>query len=89
MNNLNDLPLREGEVADFHHLHRGNYKEVSGNLWVQGKPRRLLVLRKCWWFDWSSVSPTYEKTGTNECDWYNVKAHPGYLAPNDFSGSDG
>jgi hypothetical protein len=79
MNKLNALPLKEGDVVDFHHLHPHKYKEVGDFLRVEGKPRRLLIVRKCYWLDWSSIQPTNERTLTNDCDWYDVKGHPGYV----------
>jgi len=84
MNDLNELPCSEGDVAYFHHLHLDKVERlervVDGrNLKVSGKPRRMLVLHKRWWLDWCSIQATDKGTGTNECTWYNVKGRPGYL----------
>jgi hypothetical protein len=74
-------------VVYFHHLHVEKANKLSrppddeGNdCWeVEGKARRMLILKRCLWWRFDTAVNTNRPSGTNECLWYVVKARPGYL----------
>ena len=80
------LPGRRGEARYFHHVYISKTRRLSDrsgnddqNLKIEGKPRRMLILKTCFWCDLSSISETDERTETNDCVWYRAKGQPGYL----------
>ncbi len=75
-----------GSVVYFHHLHidkvskRSLRPDDEGDFCceVEGKARRMLILRRCWWLRFDTAVNTNRPSGTNECVSYEIKARPGY-----------
>ncbi len=85
---LLDLPGRKGDVRYFLHVHPnkrtkpmspttdGRYVRL-----IEGKCRPMVILGKCWWFDYGTISeePVDQKPEQGNCDYYTAIARPGYL----------
>jgi hypothetical protein len=74
--------FRAGEVVYFHHLHTRHdlirhdpRPDGDGRSWcrVEGKPRPMLVLRRCRRLLVDTATSTGEPSGTNQCVWYRVE----------------
>ena len=73
-------------VVYFHHLHIDKVKNLSlspddeGNYRceVEGKARRMLILRRCLRLRLDTAVNTNRPSDKNDCVWYEVKARPGY-----------
>lgn len=83
----NGRPFRAGEVVYFHHLHaeprlikHDSHPDADGRSWcrVEGKPRPMLVLRRCRRLLVDTARSTDEPSGTNQCVWYRVETRMGY-----------
>ena len=71
-----------GDALYFHHVYvaQGPQRMARpGSFSVKGKPRRMMVLRKQWWFDLSSMDTRDVPNDPNKCHWYPIQAKPGYL----------
>jgi hypothetical protein len=80
-------PYSQRSIVFFNHLHVdkvGNHSprpDDDGNFCceVEGKPRRMLILRDCLWLRLDTAVNTERPSGKNDCRWYGVKFRPGYL----------
>lgn len=79
--------FRSGEVVYFHHLHTRHdlieydlHPDGEGRSWcrVEGKPRPMLILRRCRRLLVDTATSTGEPSGTNQCVWYRVETRIGY-----------
>jgi hypothetical protein len=79
--------FRPGEVVYFHHLHTRHdlvkhdpHPDADGRSWcrVEGKPRPMLILRRCRRLLVDTARSTDQPSGTNQCVWYRVETRTGY-----------
>ena len=79
--------FRAGEIVYFHHLHtqpkfieHDPNPDTAGRSWcrVEGKPRPMLILRRCLRLLVDTATNTREPSGTNQCVWYRVETRMGY-----------
>lgn len=85
---LSALPGKVRDVRYFVHVHPNKptkptsiHNGDSHVRLIEGKCRRMAIIGKCWWFDYSTVSkmPIDEKPAKGDCDYYTATARPGYL----------
>lgn len=78
----NGCTYEPGNVVYFHHLHmrpdrvkHDPYRDKNGRTWcrVEGKARRMLILRRCLRPLFDTARITNEPSGTNQCVWYKVE----------------
>lgn len=79
--------FRPGELVFIEHLHTEPNRvrhetgsDAKGRTWckVEGKARRMIILRECWRLIVEDAENTRELSGVNECVWYRVETRRGY-----------
>ncbi len=85
--NSNGRTYGRGDVVYIHHLHADNqkliqhdaYPDTDGRTWcrVEGKARRMLVLRRCWRL-LVDTAHTDEPNDPKRCVWYRVETQVAY-----------